>query len=119
MQWSWLQAFHLFADTFERWPLASTTDEIEVVECWRHGQFGGKRGPGKFPYSYVISVKILHTVFCTFLMNLAVKIWRQVMQYPLVDIFLPLSVTILVDDELIMGREKTDWPLLKVKRLKN
>ena len=49
MQWSWLQAFHLFADTFERWPLASTTDEIEVVECWWHGQFGGKRGPGKFP----------------------------------------------------------------------
>ena len=41
------------------------------------------------------------------------------MQYPLVDIFLPLSVTILVDDELIMGGEKTDWSLLKLKRLKN
>ena len=34
MRWSSLQAFRLFADTFERWPLASTKDEIEVVECW-------------------------------------------------------------------------------------
>ena len=73
MQWSSLQAFRLFVDTFGRWPLASKKDEIKVVECWLHGQSGGKRGSSNSFHSYVISIAILHTVFCTFLMNLQSK----------------------------------------------
>ena len=79
--------FRLFADTFERLPSASTKDEIEAVECWWHGQCGDKRGSSRSLHSYVISIAILHAVFCTFLMNLVVKIWGLVMQYSLIDIF--------------------------------